>query len=121
MWKFDCATRQWSELSPSSTPLARYGHVMVYDESIGQIVLANGNTAYQGHQDDTWLYDTGTNTWTEVDSTGTSGRLKWPAMVYDSINEKCILFAGQVGDDAVDETRIIAIVVHETHLGSLNL
>jgi hypothetical protein len=105
-WKFDCVTRQWSELSPSTTPLARYGHVMVYDESIQRIVLANGNTAYQGHQDDTWLYDAATNTWTEVDTTGTSGRLKWPAMVYDSINEKCILFGGQVGDDPVDETMI---------------
>jgi N-acetylneuraminic acid mutarotase len=103
-WKFDCSTRQWSELNPSTTPLARYGHVMVYDESIGQIVLANGNTAYQGHQDDTWLYDTATNVWTEVDTTGTSGRLKWPGMAYDSTNERCILFGGQVGDDPVDET-----------------
>lgn len=105
-WKFDCSTRQWSELNPSTMPLARYGHVMVYDESIGQIVLTNGNTAYEGHQDDTWLYDTATNTWTEVSTTGTSGQLKWPGMVYDSTNERCILFGGQVGDNPVDETMI---------------
>ncbi|MDF1538369.1 MAG: hypothetical protein P1Q69_05660, partial [Candidatus Thorarchaeota archaeon] len=98
--------RQWSKLSPSTTPLARYGQVMVYDESIRQIVLTNGNTAYQGHQDDTWLYDTAANTWTEVFTTGTSGRLKWPGMVYDSSNERCILFGGQVEDDPVDRTMI---------------
>ena len=105
-WKFDCSTRQWTELNPSTTPLARYGHVMVYDESIGRIVLSNGNTAYQGHQDDTWLFDAATNTWTEVSTTGDPGALKWPGMAYDSINQRCILFGGQVGDDPVDETMV---------------
>ncbi|MFW9893971.1 MAG: kelch repeat-containing protein, partial [Candidatus Thorarchaeota archaeon] len=38
-WKFDCETREWTDLAPSTTPLARYGHVMVYDESINLIVM----------------------------------------------------------------------------------
>lgn len=105
-WKFDLLTRDWTELHPATVPLARYGHVMVYDESIGLIVMSNGNTAYQGHQDDTWVYDTSANTWTEVSTTGDPGNLKWPGMVYDSINQRCILFGGQVGDDPVDETMV---------------
>ncbi|MHA2206477.1 MAG: Kelch repeat-containing protein [Candidatus Thorarchaeota archaeon] len=105
-WKFDCATREWTELNPTSSPLARYGLVMAYDDTIDHIVLSCGNTASSGHQDDTWTYDFAANTWIEIDTTGNPGSLKWPAMTYDSVNQRCILFGGQVGDDLVDETKI---------------
>jgi hypothetical protein len=105
-WKFDCVTREWTELNPSTAPLARYGHVMVYDESINQVVLTSGNTATQGHQHDTWTYNTTADTWTELAPTGTPDRLKWPSMTYDSVNQKCILFGGQIGDTAVNRTWI---------------
>ena len=103
-WRFDCQTRQWTQLFPETAPLARYGHVMVYDESINRIVLTNGNTADQGHQDDTWTFDTVANTWTEVTTIGSPWELKWPSMTYDSVNQKCILFGGQIGDTAIDDT-----------------
>lgn len=105
-WKFDCETREWSDLAPATTPLARYGHVMVYDESINLIVLTSGNTATQGHQRDTWTFNVTSNTWTELSPTGVPDRLKWPSMTYDSVNQKVILFGGQIGDNAVDHTWI---------------
>lgn len=105
-WKFDCATRDWTELSPSTTPLARYGHVMTYDETVNRIIMTCGNTAYQGHQDDTWEFDVATSTWTEVTTTGNPDHLKWPSMTYDSVNDKSILFGGQVSDNPVDGTFI---------------
>lgn len=105
-WKFDCATREWTELSPPTAPLARYGHVMVYDESINLIVMTAGNTASQGHQDDTWTFNATSNVWYELTPTGTPDRLKWPSMTYDSVNQKCILFGGQIGDSAVNRTWI---------------
>jgi len=103
-WKFDCETREWTELHPSTAPLARYGHVMVYDESIHLIVLTSGNTATQGHQCDTWVYNTTANTWTQLAPIGIPDRLKWPSMTYDSVNQKCILFGGQIGDYAINRT-----------------
>jgi len=105
-WQFDCSTRQWTELNPLTTPLARYGHVMIYDDSVNSILLSCGNTAYQGHQDDTWSFDVASNTWTELSTSGNPGALKWPGMAYDSINQRGILFGGQVRDDPVDETMI---------------
>jgi hypothetical protein len=105
-WKFDLIAREWSDLSPTTTPLARYGHVMVYDESIELIVMTSGNTASQGHQQDTWTFNVTSNTWNELDPTGDPDRLKWPSMTYDSVNQKCILFGGQIGDIAVDRTWI---------------
>jgi hypothetical protein len=106
VWEFDCDTREWTELFPITTPLARYGLVMVYDESIDQIVMTAGNTASQGHQDDTWTYNTSANTWTELTPVGTPDELKWPTMTYDSVNQKCILFGGQIGDNGVNRTWI---------------
>ena len=103
-WKFDCATREWTELTPTAVPLARYGHVMVYDEAIQKIVMTSGNTESQGHQDDTWTFETATSNWTELTPTGKPDHLKWPSMTYDSVNRKCILFGGQIGDTAVDRT-----------------
>jgi hypothetical protein len=105
-WEFDCDIREWSEVFPTTTPLARYGNVMVYDESINQIVMTAGNTASHGHQDDTWTYDASANTWTELTPTSDPDNLKWPSMTYDSMNQKCILFGGQIGDSAVDRTWI---------------
>jgi hypothetical protein len=105
-WMFNCTSREWSELIPSEYPLARYGHCMVYDDSIERIILTCGNTAYQGHQHDTWTFDITSITWNEVNTNGNPGGLKWPLMTYDSTNQKCILFGGQIGDNAVDETQI---------------
>ncbi len=105
-WSFDCDSREWTELFPSVKPLSRYGHVMTYDTNISKIILTCGNTRDQGHMDDTWTYEVATNTWTELDPIGDPTNLKWPSMVYDSINQKSILFGGQIGDSAVDETQI---------------
>jgi hypothetical protein len=103
-WEFNCASREWTEIFPTTSPLARYGCVTVYDESSNQIVLTAGNTASHGHQDDTWVYNATADTWTELTPIGTPDELKWPMMTYDSVNEKCILFGGQIGDTAVDHT-----------------
>ncbi len=100
-WSFDCDTRTWTELHPSTAPMSRYGHVMTYDETINRIILACGNTATEGHQDDTWTFDASTNSWSEITTIGDPDRLKWPSMTYDSTNQKVILFSGQIGDVAV--------------------
>lgn len=103
-WIFNCTTREWSEVFPIESPLARYGMGMVYDESVNRVVLTCGNTATQGHQQDTWWYDVSTNTWEQQTTTGVPDRLKWPSMTYDSENQICILFGGQIGDDKVNRT-----------------
>jgi len=103
-WIFNCTNREWTEVLPTESPLARYGMGMVYDESVERVVLTCGNTASQGHQQDTWWYDASTNTWDEQTTTGVPSRLKWPSMVYDSKNEICVLYGGQIGDNKVDHT-----------------
>jgi hypothetical protein len=104
-WQFDCSTREWAELEPTSYPMARYAHAMVYDESINKIVMCCGNTI-EGTKDETWTFDISTTTWTLVDTNGDPGQLKLPHITYDSINQKCIIFGGQIGQNFVDDTLI---------------
>jgi len=103
-WIFNCTSQEWTEVLPAERPLARYGMGMVYDESINRVVLTCGNTATQGHQQDTWWYDVSTNLWEQQTTTGVPDRLKWPSMTYDSENQICILFGGQINDDKVNRT-----------------
>jgi hypothetical protein len=103
-WIFNCTSRDWIELTPSEVPLSRYGHAMIYDDSISKTILCCGNTDSHGHQDDTWTFDVSTNTWSEITTDGNPDNLKWPSMVYDSINKKSILFGGQIGNSEVNGT-----------------
>jgi len=101
-WIFDFATEDWTEVTATTTPVARYGHAMVYDEVSQNVVLCCGNTATQGHQDDTWLFDAN-QTWTELSTVGEPARLKWTAYTYDSTTRRVVLFGGQINDDATDD------------------
>ncbi|MFX1416461.1 MAG: kelch repeat-containing protein, partial [Promethearchaeota archaeon] len=101
-WIFDFVTEDWTEVTSTTAPVARYGHAMVYDELSQGVILCCGNTATQGHQDDTWLFDAN-QTWTELSTVGEPARLKWTAYTYDSTIGRVVLFGGQVGDDATDD------------------
>jgi N-acetylneuraminic acid mutarotase len=108
-WIFDCDTREWTEVHPSVVPLARYGHVMTYDMSINKAIMAFGNNYDVGFLNDTFTYDVSTNTWSEIECIGAPGHLKWPSMVYDSINGRNILFGGCImypSYAAVDDTLV---------------
>ncbi len=105
-WQFNCTSREWSQISTTTQPLARYGHVMVYDDVIHRVILTCGNTAFEGHQDDTWEFAVTSGNWTEIETNGNPDQLKWPSMTYDSLNKKCILFGGQIGDNSVNGTWI---------------
>ncbi|HLB01867.1 MAG TPA: kelch repeat-containing protein, partial [Nitrospiria bacterium] len=69
-WIYNPSTHQWTELFPISSPPARAGHAMVYDESRSRVILFGGK-GLLGFLNDTWAYDPGTNTWTPL-SPGTS-------------------------------------------------
>ncbi|MFX0065550.1 MAG: Kelch repeat-containing protein [Candidatus Hermodarchaeota archaeon] len=96
-WVYDYTNNTWTELTPTLSPIARYGHPMVYDPVIQKSILFGGNTWTAGNQNDTWIYDYSSNTWTKLAfSTHPSAR-KWSSMVYDPTNHQTILFGGASG------------------------
>ena len=81
----------------NATPSARYGSAMVYDPVLQKAIFFGG-----GYQDasgyelfnDMWLYDPTSNIWTEINPTVKPSARSSHSMVYDSINQRTILFGG---------------------------
>ena len=101
-WVFKYETQSWSELTFETTPTPRHSAVMVYDSSDEVIILFGGwNGTSQAT--DTWIFDCATETWTDVTTeVFPPGRMSH-AMVYDSVNDKVILFSGYGTDGPYDD------------------
>ena len=94
MWLFDPTNNLWSESSPTVKPLARSGHSMVYDSFNRKTILFGGWVESEGLMNDTWIYDSQTNQWTEIFPTNTPIRRQGSSLYYDSDAQRVILFGG---------------------------
>jgi N-acetylneuraminic acid mutarotase len=66
-WAYDPSTNAWTELEPAGDrPRAREGHSLVYDPTSGDLILFGGRSWDWGELNDTWVYDSATNSWSEV-------------------------------------------------------
>lgn len=103
-WSYDYSSNTWSHFNPTTSPTARHSHVMVYDSSNNVIILFGGWTG-SAPDDDTWIYDCATNSWTEVFPEESPPPRMSHNMVYDSANERVILWSGYgIGEAILDET-----------------
>ena len=91
-WAYDYSTNTWEEMSPATSPHARYGASYIYDTVNESMIIFGGNS--NGYFSDTWSYTYDTDTWTNLDPTAHPQALKWSSSVYDSTNQKMILFGG---------------------------
>lgn len=77
-WRLDPATNIWTRLSPAAAPPPRGYHAMAAGAD-GRIYLFGGNTNGGALLNDTWVFDTGTLSWSQVPVDGPSPR-RWHAM-----------------------------------------
>jgi N-acetylneuraminic acid mutarotase len=98
-WAYDPATNTWTELSPAGDlPAARDGHSLVFDPEGGQVTLFGGSDSRGQSLNDTWAYDSTSNTWNELSPSGDVPPPRaYHSMVYDSQEDKAILFGGLDG------------------------
>ena len=93
-----------------NAPSARFGYGMVYDDSINKIILFGGgfqDSSSYSYFGDTWIYDPTANVWTEINPQQSPSARSSHSMVYDSINQKIILFGGvDLNDNWLNETWI---------------
>jgi len=94
MWIYNSTGNIWSEIVPTNKPSARSGHTMVYDSTNQKTILFGGWDENIGLMNDTWIYDSQTNQWTEVFPITTPENRQSHAMYYDPIFQKVILFGG---------------------------
>jgi N-acetylneuraminic acid mutarotase/fibronectin type 3 domain-containing protein len=103
-WAYDGASRTWTNVSPSSGPLARYRHAAAYDSESDRVVVFGGFSPASGDLGDIWAYDFTTNTWTEVNPATTPSARQLAAAAYDSQSDRAILFGGTGATRTLDDT-----------------
>ena len=87
-WTWSGST--WTQLSPATSPPARFGASMAYDSGTGQLVLFGGGGATAGPDNDTWTWN-GT-TWTQLNPATSPPGQDGASMAYDSGTGQLVLF-----------------------------
>jgi N-acetylneuraminic acid mutarotase len=104
-WAYSPSVNAWKNLNPSGqVPSGRAAMAMVYDPASGKVVMFGGieKNALLG---DTWIYDPGTNAWTEVTTTGAGPSARGGhAMVYEPATGKVLLFGGKDDSGVLNDT-----------------
>ncbi|MBZ5638814.1 MAG: thrombospondin type 3 repeat-containing protein [Acidobacteriia bacterium] len=89
-WEWDGST--WVEVTPSTSPSARYQDAMAYDSTRGRVVIFGGCGQSSCPLGDTWEWD-GTAWVQNTPATSPPSRLNH-VMAYDSARERVVLFGG---------------------------
>src|SRR5436853_944624 len=110
-WGYDAGTNAWA--NPALRPAGRYQSAMAYDSQFDRVVLFGGYGAggnLGSYNDDTWLFDPGTNLWANMSPANHPSARYGHAMVYDASASRFVLFGGTgplVGGNGLsDETWI---------------
>lgn len=95
-WAYYYDSNTWAELETTGNPDTRYGHGMVYDLHHQKVILFGGNHLgnFSGILEDTWIFNSSNNKWTEILTQEQPDNRMYFSMVYDSFNRKTILFGG---------------------------
>ena len=102
-WTFDYNTTTWTNQSPSIMPTGREYFGSAYDIESDRMIIfggmeSTGTGSYTEADPETWVYDTNTNTWTNMSpSVSPSPRLIM-SMTYDLESDRVILFGGLTRD-----------------------
>ncbi|MHA2330441.1 MAG: Kelch repeat-containing protein [Candidatus Hodarchaeales archaeon] len=98
-WAYNYSSNTWTKVQPVQKPVARYWHAAVYNPDNERMILFGGDDEGPGRsKNDIWTFDPQNDLWTELfPETKPVPRMQ-PAMVYDSLNQRILLFGG-LGND----------------------
>ena len=97
---YDPSANTWTNVHASGTlPSARWAHSMAYDPSTHRLIMFGGSSGPPYPLlNDTWVYNTTTNTWTELSPSGVLPPARGAqAMAYDPSSGRLIMFGGEAG------------------------
>ncbi|NHJ38806.1 MAG: hypothetical protein FK731_02155 [Asgard group archaeon] len=94
VWTYDYALNTWTNVTPAFNPESYYVSSAVYDSKAGRILLFGGQSKDVTYDNKTWAFDLETTTWENREAANPPPYRSHSAMVYDSFNDKTILFGG---------------------------
>jgi N-acetylneuraminic acid mutarotase len=99
-WVYDVEQDRWEIKRPSPGPLQRSDAGFAYDESNKVFVMYGGLSHVDSDVvlDETWVYDLDENTWMEMTPENSPPRMYGCELVYDSLNQKVLLWGGNIRD-----------------------
>ncbi len=104
-WAYDTNTNTWTNVTPDLSPALRARHALAYDSESDRVILFGGlNPLNYLDQNDTWAYDTNTNTWTNVNPPVRPQGRRNHAMAYDAESDRVILFGGTMRGSVHQDT-----------------
>ena len=97
-WTYKIAENQWQEVSPTTSPPPRSDAGMAYDETSQRVILFSGycQEGSRGLCGDTWAFDPGIVTWTEMRPTSSPPIMYGHTLVYDDSNRRSLLWGGHM-------------------------
>lgn len=91
---YNVGSKSWSVLPTDDSPQPRQLAAMVYVPDTQQVVLFGGKTE-TGLNNETWIFDTSTDSWQQINTSPSPTPRLGHAMVYDEANKQVILFGGE--------------------------
>src|SRR3989441_6284050 len=92
-WSYDLGNNSWTKMRPTGAPSAREAQSATYDSRADRVILFGGNDGTAASRE-TWSYDFGTDTWTNMTTAIAPPGNLYSVVTYDSESDRAILFGG---------------------------
>jgi len=94
-WTYNLSNNSWAQSAPAQSPPARESPAMAFDSRSGVVVLFGGDNGSNA-LNDTWTYDTSSDTWTKKNpaSPPAAQMSESYEMVFSDADREMVLFGG---------------------------
>ncbi len=102
LWAYSPNLKQWSQISTTNTPSARYLHGSTYDSKRNRMLIFGGKNTSNTKLSEVWALDLTTLIWTQVTVTGTAPSPRaGSALYFDASADRLFVLAGGATGDNV--------------------
>lgn len=95
LWQYDYGSDTWTLLNDGPPLPSRYWHTLSYNTDNGEATVFSGSPGNGEYLEDTWILDTVTETWRQVDSETSPPPRICSTAVYDPLNGVTLIFGGR--------------------------
>ncbi len=95
-WEWAPGAKEWSRVvnNQQKNPGKRNSHTMVWDSKKERMILFGGNRG-EHYLNDTWVYDSKTRVWAQLQTTANPPGRSQHGMVYEPQRDEILLFGGR--------------------------